>query len=154
MLEKFRNQERILAARKYLRERSLPMTRFATRRISEIADVTAPDGSEVRLLAVSERGSMAHFRLPAGATSKAVKHRGVEELWFFTGGKGLMWRQLGEDEGTVAVAAGTSLSIPPGTSFQFRATGDSPLDAVAVTMPPWPGMDEAEPAEGIWAATV
>jgi mannose-6-phosphate isomerase-like protein (cupin superfamily) len=130
------------------------MVRFATRRIAEYADVTAPDGSEVRLLAVSERGSMAHFRLPVGATSRPVKHRSVEELWFFTGGKGLMWRRLGEDEGTVAVAAGTSISIPPGTSFQFRATGDSPLDAVAVTMPPWPGMDEAEPAEGIWEATV
>ncbi|HVY19069.1 MAG TPA: cupin domain-containing protein [Bauldia sp.] len=130
------------------------MVPFATRRISEEADVIAPDGSEVRLLAVSERGSMAHFRLPAGATSKPVRHRSVEELWFFTGGKGLMWRRLGEEEGTVAVAVGTSLSIPPGTSFQFRATGDSPLDAVAVTMPPWPGMAEAELAEGIWPATV
>jgi mannose-6-phosphate isomerase-like protein (cupin superfamily) len=130
------------------------MVRFATRRIAEKADVVAPDGSEVRLLAVSERGSMAHFRLSAGATSKAVRHRSVEELWFFTGGKGLMWRQLGEDEGTVAVAAGTSISIPAGTAFQFRATGATPLDAVAVTMPPWPGMEEAEPAAGIWEATV
>ena len=130
------------------------MTRFATRRISETPDVTAPDGSEVRLLAASERGSMAHFRLSAGATSRAVRHRSVEELWFFTGGKGLMWRQLGEDEATVAVAAGISVTIPVGAAFQFRATGDSPLDAVAVTMPPWPGAAEAEPAEGIWQATV
>ncbi len=127
---------------------------FATRRIAEAPDVVAPDGSEVRLLAASERGSMAHFRLPAGATSKAVRHRSVEELWFFTGGKGLMWRKLGEEEGTVAVAAGISISIPAGTAFQFRAAGAVPLDAVAVTMPPWPGMDEAEPAEGIWEATV
>ncbi len=94
---------------------------FATRRIAEAPDVVAPDGSEVRLLAASERGSMAHFRLPAGATSKAVRHRSVEELWFFTGGKGLMWRKLGEEEGTVAVAAGISISIPAGTAFQFRA---------------------------------
>jgi mannose-6-phosphate isomerase-like protein (cupin superfamily) len=130
------------------------MIRFATRRIAEAPDVTAPDGSEVRLLATSERGSMAYFRLPAGATSKAVRHRIVEELWFFTGGKGLVWRQLGKEEGPVAVAAGISISIPAGTAFQFRATGDSPLDAVAVTMPPWPGAEEAEPAEGIWPASV
>ena len=130
------------------------MTRFATRRISETPDVIAPDGSEVRLLAASARGSMAHFRLSAGATSRAVRHRSVEELWFFTGGKGLMWRQLGEDEATVGVAAGISVTIPVGAAFQFRATGDSPLDAVAVTMPPWPGAAEAEPAEGIWQATV
>ncbi len=69
---------------------------FATRGIAEAPDVMAPDGSEVRLLATAARGSMAHFRLPAGATSKAVRHRSVEELWFFTGGKGLMWRKLGE----------------------------------------------------------
>ena len=129
------------------------MVRFVTRRIAEAPDVMAPDGSEVRLLAASERGSMAHFRLPAGATSKAVRHRSVEELWFFTGGKGLMWRKLGAVEGTIAVAAGISISIPAGTAFQFRAAGGAPLDAVAVTMPPWPGAAEAEPAEGIWEAT-
>ena len=71
----------------------------------------------------------------------------------FTGGKGLFWRQRGEEEATVAVAAGISLSIPAGTAFQFRATDDGPLDAVSVTMPPWPGAAEAEPAEGIWEAT-
>ena len=130
------------------------MASFAIRRLSQTPDTIAPDGSEVRLLAATERGSMAHFRLPAGATSKAVRHRSVEEVWFFTGGKGVMWRQRGSEEATVAVAAGISLSIPVGTAFQFRAAGDSPLEAVAVTMPPWPGSDEAEPAEGAWEATV
>ena len=130
------------------------MASFAIRRLSQTPDTIAPDGSEVRLLAATERGSMAHFRLPAGATSKAIRHRSVEEVWFFTGGKGVMWRQRGSEEATVAVAAGISLSIPVGTAFQFRAAGDSPLEAVAVTMPPWPGSDEAEPAEGAWEATV
>jgi mannose-6-phosphate isomerase-like protein (cupin superfamily) len=46
-----------------------------------------------------------------------------------------------------------SISIPVGAAFQLRATGAAPLEAVAVTMPPWPGMDEAIPAEGIWEAT-
>ncbi len=62
------------------------MTAFVTRTIAEKPDATAPDGSEVRLLATTARGSMAHFRLPAGAVSKAVAHRTVEEVWYFTGG--------------------------------------------------------------------
>ena len=127
---------------------------FSTRALGERVDAMAPDGSEVRLLAASARGSMAHFRLPAGAVSKAVRHRGVEELWFFTAGDGEMWRRSATDESVVVVKAGLSVSIPAGTAFQFRAMGGAPLEAVAVTMPPWPGMDEAIPAEGIWAATV
>ena len=49
---------------------------------------------------------------------------------------------------------GTSLTIPLGTAFQFRADTDGPLAFVAITMPPWPGMDEAAPAQGPWAPTV
>jgi mannose-6-phosphate isomerase-like protein (cupin superfamily) len=129
------------------------MAPFAIRRMAEAVDAIAPDGSEVRLLAASQRGSMAHFRLAAGATSRAVRHRSVEELWYFTGGKGLMWRQLGEEEGTVAVAAGISVAIPASAAFQFRADEGTPLEAVAVTMPPWPGMDEAVAVDGIWPPT-
>lgn len=130
------------------------MAKFETRVISPEAETMAPDGSEVRLLAVAERGSMAHFRLATGAASKAIRHRTVEELWYFVGGQGEMWRCAAGGEEVVPVAPGVSISIPVGTAFQFRAAGDSPLEAVAVTMPPWPGMDEAEPAEGRWPPTV
>ena len=130
------------------------MTAFVTRRIADDADAIAPDGSEVRLLAATKRGSMAHFRLAVGRASKAVVHRTVEEVWFFVGGRGEMWRRSADGEETVQVATGVSISIPVGVEFQFRAAGDSPLEAVAVTMPPWPGADEAEPAEGVWEATV
>jgi mannose-6-phosphate isomerase-like protein (cupin superfamily) len=55
----------------------------------------------------------------------------------------------------VELRAGTSVSIPVGTEFQFRATDPSePLGAVGVTMPPWPGDDEAVRAEGPWTPTV
>jgi len=114
------------------------------------ADVMAPDGSEVRLLCQLAGGSMAHFTLPPGQVSKAIRHRTVEELWFFISGQGRMWR-AGE---TVDVSPGVSISIPVGTPFQFRTDGDQPLAAVAVTMPPWPGEDEAEFVDGAWAATV
>jgi mannose-6-phosphate isomerase-like protein (cupin superfamily) len=123
---------------------------FGHRRLADRPDVMAPDGSEVRLLSISPRGSMAHFRLPPGGVSKAVRHRSVEELWFFTGGRGWMWRRDAGGEKLLDVSPGTSIDIPVGTSFQFRAADDSALEAVAVTMPPWPGAEEAEFVEGVW----
>ena len=65
-------------------------------------------------------------------------------------GQGRMWRRLGEDEETVRLEAGVSIAIPVGAHFQFRNDGDGPLDCVGVTMPPWPGMDEAYEVEGAW----
>lgn len=126
---------------------------FSTRKRAAAADVIAPDGSEVRLLATAGRGSMAHFRLPPGAVSKAVAHRTVEELWYFTAGRGAMWRRLGAAAETIAVEPGMSIAIPVGTHFQFRADPDTALEAVGVTMPPWPGADEAYEVEGVWQAT-
>jgi mannose-6-phosphate isomerase-like protein (cupin superfamily) len=65
-----------------------------------------------------------------------------------------MWRRLGEREEIADVAPGVSLSIPLGTHFQLRNDADVPLAAVAVTMPPWPGEDEACLVEGRWPASV
>ena len=97
---------------------------------------------------------MAHFELAAGQTSRAVRHREVEELWFVVGGAGEMW--LGGDEPVVVpLEVGVSLRIPPGTPFQFCSTGTSPLAAVAVTMPPWPlDHEEAVAVEGPWTPSV
>lgn len=114
-------------------------------------DVMAPDGSEVRILLATQNGSMAHFRLPPGNVSRPVRHRTVEELWFVLSGSGQMWRS---DVGTVSLVAGTCLTIPPCIAFQFRACGSEPLDVVAVTIPPWPEVAEADPANGPWTPTV
>ena len=44
---------------------------------------------------------------------------------------------------------GTCVSIPAGTHFQAAAAAsDGPLAAVGVTMPPWPGDDEAYEVPG------
>ena len=51
-----------------------------------------------------------------------------------------------------ALSPGASLTIPLGTAFQFRAEAGAPLSFVAITMPPWPGKDEALPAPGPWSA--
>jgi mannose-6-phosphate isomerase-like protein (cupin superfamily) len=128
------------------------MVEVATKKLSLDADVFAPDGCEVRILAQTPRGSMAHFTLGAGQVARAVAHRTVEELWFFLSGRGRMWRRQGAREETIDVAPGVSLSIPLGTHFQLRNDGAEPLAAVAVTMPPWPGEDEAYLVEGKWLA--
>lgn len=123
---------------------------FATKHLPTTPDVVAPDGSDVRILLALPGGSMAHFELAPGRTSRAVAHRTVEEIWFFLGGRGEMWRRQGEREEVTPVAAGVCITIPLGTHFQFRSFGPAPLTAVAITMPPWPGDDEAYPVPGPW----
>ncbi|MFH1085326.1 MAG: cupin domain-containing protein [Chloroflexota bacterium] len=124
---------------------------FQTVPLPPARDVLAPDGSEIRPLAQTARGSMVHCLLPPGGVSRAVAHRTVDELWYCVSGRGEMWRRLGESEEIVVAEPGVSLSIPCGARFQFRATGDAPLEFVIVTMPPWPGTDEAYFVEGAWA---
>lgn len=128
--------------------------RFETKQISAEPDAIAPDGSEVRVLCELSRGGLAAFSLAPEAVSKAVAHRTIEEVWYFTSGQGRIWRRLGEHEEVVAVGPGISISIPTGTHFQFRCDGPEPLNAVGATMPPWPGSDEAFFVEGTWRPTV
>jgi mannose-6-phosphate isomerase-like protein (cupin superfamily) len=123
---------------------------FATRQLGPAPDVIAPDGSEVRILGQTSRGSMAHFALAPGAIAKAVAHRTIEEIWYVVSGRGRMWRRLGSQEEVVDLRAGLSLTLPVGTHFQFRADGDEPLRAIGVAMPPWPGDDEAYLVTGPW----
>ncbi len=126
--------------------------RFDTMRLPGVPDVAAPDGSDVRVLLQLDRGGMAHFELGAGRTSVAVAHHSVDEIWYILRGHGEMWRRQGDRRETVLLEPGTCLSIPAGTRFQFRATAAGPLAAVAVTMPPWPGPNEAHEVSGSWPA--
>ena len=127
---------------------------FSTGRLAGVPDVVAPDGSDVRLLASLDRGGLAHFELAAGQASVPVRHRTVEEIWYFVAGRGEMSLRSGDAQSIVTVEPGVHVTIPVGTRFQFRALGDEPLAAVAATMPPWPGDGEAVRADGPWAPTV
>lgn len=122
------------------------------KRLPRDYDDLAPDGSEVRELQVLPGlGSTAHFRLPAGRVSLAVRHATVSELWYILAGAGEMW--IAEPDGSetlVPLEVGVSLAIPVGSSFQFRADDSGPLDALGVTMPPWPGPEEAILVPGHW----
>jgi mannose-6-phosphate isomerase-like protein (cupin superfamily) len=120
------------------------------------ADDVAPDGSEVRLRVRGETASMANFQLNAGAASRAVAHRSVEELWFVLAGNGHIWLKSETAEETVALRPGVSVRIPKGTVFQFRASHEDMLSILGVTIPPWP-IDPvgAEPADvQAWQPTV
>ncbi len=131
---------------------------------SDLPDVTAPDGSEIRLLIDQRHQASAASRvevtLPAGQVSRPVWHQNVEELWYVLQGQGEVWRCPPDTDpafyAAVAVKPGDSLVIPPHWRFQFRASDAEELRFLCFTVPPWPGDDEAQPAEfgGLGPATV
>lgn len=128
------------------------MNEFSTKKLPAQPDIVAPDGSDVRVLLRTARGSMAHFELTAGKASDPIRHRNVDEIWFVLAGQGQMWRLQDGREEIVALEPGICITIPQGTNFQFRASDTGPLSAVGITMPPWPGPDEAMPVSGKWPA--
>lgn len=121
-------------------------------RLGPTCDALAPDGSEIRLLVQTQRGSMVYCTLPPGQVTRAVRHETVDELWYCVAGRGQVWRKSAEVEQTLDVERGVALTIPVGVSFQFRATGAEPLEIVIVTIPPWPGKREAVAVDGHWQA--
>lgn len=125
---------------------------YETRRLPVLPDIVAPDGSDVRVLLSTPRGGMAHFELGGGRASDAIRHFTVDEIWFVLSGRGEMWRSLHGREEIVALEPGVCVTIPVGTHFQFRAADGEALAAVGVTMPPWPGPQEAVPVPGKWGS--
>lgn len=127
-------------------------------------NIVAPDGSQVRLLLTDEHGatrcSVVEVTIGAGETSRPVVHRTVEEAWYVLSGAGEVWRcppgVAATEVPPVRVAAGDALVIPVGWGFQFRADAGSGMRFVCVTMPAWPGMDEAVDLRqgGLGAATL
>ncbi|MET1087157.1 MAG: hypothetical protein ABWY04_08555 [Arthrobacter sp.] len=126
------------------------MANFATQKTPVNPDDVAPDKSEVRILAQLESCGMAEFRLAAGTVSLAVEHLTVDEIWYVVSGAGEMWRSQEGREEITYLNPGISLTIPVGTRFQFLAADGAPLRVIGVTIPRWPGADEAQVREGHW----
>jgi mannose-6-phosphate isomerase-like protein (cupin superfamily) len=124
---------------------------FATTRLPAQANEIAPDGSAVRILLGLAGGTMAHFELRAGETSRPVMHRTVDEAWFVLSGRGELWRKQMLREEVVALEPGVCVTLPQGTHFQFRATPTEAVRLVAVTIPRWPGEGEVEFVQGPWS---
>ena len=127
---------------------------FATIRLPARPTETAPDGSAVRVLLGLAGGTMAHFELPAGATSRAVTHRTVEEVWFVLSGRGELWRKQSAREEVVVLEPEICVTLPRGTHFQLRASQTDAVAVVAVTIPRWPGGEEVAFVPGPWKHSV
>ena len=133
-------------------------------RRADTPDAVAPDGSEIRFLVDQRHGaqnaSVVEVTLPAGQVSRPVRHRTVEEVWYILEGAGQVWRcppEAAPDPAMIApVAPGDALTIPTGWRFQFGASIAVLLRFLCVTMPPWPGEDEAAPVDfgGLGTPTV
>ena len=89
------------------------------------------------------RASLVEVVLKPGGVSRPVRHRTVEEIWYFLAGVGEVW----VSDQTTSVRAGSTVVIPAGMPFQFRSMGSEPLRFLCFTSPPWPGDGEAVPVE-------
>jgi mannose-6-phosphate isomerase-like protein (cupin superfamily) len=96
------------------------------------------DGSEIRELAGTPTGnsvnqSLAEAIVPAGAETEEHYHGATEEIYFFTGGAGVM--KLGDEESEVS--PGDTVVIPPGTPHKLRNTGTEALKLLCCCAPPY-----------------
>lgn len=122
--------------------------------LAQARAVTAPDGSLLRELprvTSGQGGGMALCTLAAGAVSRPIRHRRADEVWFVLAGRAEFWRAVGERDDLRALGPEDSLRIIAGTTFQFRTVGATPFRALLLTVPQWPGDDEAVPVRrGRW----
>ncbi|HSR44154.1 MAG TPA: cupin domain-containing protein [Acidimicrobiia bacterium] len=117
-------------------------------------DAFSPAGAAIRFVMDGPTGNMIRSTVPPGQINRATVHATVSEFWHVLSGRGEIWRRDDQESRTVALLPGTSIDIPVGTAFQYRNTGVEYLDFVCVSMPPWPGDEEATLVEGPWQPTI
>jgi len=113
----------------------MPMPKSSYR---AIVPYTTKDGSEIRELMHPDRHgniaqSLAEAIVPPGTTTLLHRHRQSEEIYSVTAGQGLL--TLGDE--TLAVEAGDTVCIPPGTPHCIRNTGSQPLKILCCCAPPY-----------------
>ena len=121
-----------------------------TRSFPSAPEGRSPAGAEIRYLMEGETGSMIHSTVPPGQVNRATVHATVSEFWHVLSGEGQIWRRDGAGEETTDLRRGVSIDIPVGTAFQYRCRGIDPLRFVCISMPRWPGAQEATVIEGPW----
>jgi mannose-6-phosphate isomerase-like protein (cupin superfamily) len=125
-----------------------------TRSFPTLPDGRSPAGAEIRYLIDGETENMIHSTVPPGQVNRATVHATVSEFWHVLSGEGEIWRQDAAGEETTRLASGVSIDIPVGTAFQYRCTGVAPLQFLCISMPRWPGDEEATVIAGPWKPTV
>lgn len=114
---------------------------------------TAPDRSTIMTMGGEAAGGLALCTLDSGRVSSPVRHRSIEELWYVLAGEGQISRRQGKlDPWVEDLIPGMCVDVGTGLTFQFRSTGPVPLRLLILTMPEWPGQDEAlaEPEACTW----
>lgn len=117
-------------------------------------DAKSPAGADIRFIMDGPTGNMIHCTLPPGQINRATIHATVNEFWHVLAGEGQIWRKSGDVEQVTALLPGTSIDIPVGIAFQYRALGLTPLKFICISMPPWPGNAEATHIGGRWQPTI
>jgi mannose-6-phosphate isomerase-like protein (cupin superfamily) len=125
------------------------MTEFQTVQMP-VQSEPAPDGSRIYPLVRTEQASVGIIELRPNQITAPVHHLTIEEVWYVLEGEGQLWRKLGDSDETVDLTTGTCVTIPTGAAFQFRSDGENPLRMLMLTIPPWPGAEEAVAAAGVW----
>jgi mannose-6-phosphate isomerase-like protein (cupin superfamily) len=105
---------------------------------NDIRPYLTKDGSTIRelmhpALHGNRRQSLAEAIIPPGQTTHRHIHHHTEELYHITSGCGTM--RLGPQ--TLEVAAGDTVSIPPGTPHQITNSGTRPLKLLCCCSPPY-----------------
>lgn len=122
--------------------------------LPEEPDARSPAGAEIRFIMDGPTGNMIHSTVPAGQVNRATRHKTVSEFWHVLEGHGEIWRSNGDGESVVDLVPGVSIDIPAATAFQYRNVGTAPLKFICISMPPWPGDDEADYVESPWPPTI
>lgn len=92
--------------------------------------------------------------LASGRASAPVRHRTVQELRYVVDGHGEIARRHGDRDPFIdELKPGACVDVGTGITFQFRALGDHNLTLLLLTMPAWPGSDEAvgDPERAVWS---
>jgi mannose-6-phosphate isomerase-like protein (cupin superfamily) len=124
--------------------------RWETKDLPDAPDRASPDGtSEIRLLPSFEGGELAHATaLPAQASAPAAVE-GVTEIFYVLEGRGELRRVKDGAEEISDLIPGRCASMPPGVSYQYRATG-GPLRFIVFSAPRWQREDWHEAELSPW----
>ena len=117
-------------------------------------DAKSPAGADIRFIMDGTTGNMIHSTVPPGQINRATVHKSVSEFWYILEGNGEIWRKDKSEERVTSLVEGVSVDIPVGTAFQYRNIGSEPLKFVCISMPPWPGDEEASHLDGVWEPTI
>lgn len=122
--------------------------------LPETADARSPAGADIRFIMDGSTGNMIHSTVPSYQINRATVHATVSEFWFVLDGVGEIWRKNEKEERITRLEAGVSIDIPVGTAFQYRNIGQADLKFICISMPRWPGDDEATHLTGAWLPTL